>query len=69
MNRFFSCIIYHGALIDISRFLRIPHIGVAHDDILRGGFLPLLERNNNNRSRRRFEHLPQWEIWPHEWDF
>ena len=45
---------YHGALIDISRFLRIPHIGVAHDDILRGDFLPLLERNNNNRSRRRF---------------
>ena len=31
--------------------------------------MPLLERNNNNRSRRRFEHLPQWEIWPHEWDF
>ena len=23
----------------------------------------------NNRSRRHFEHLPQWEIWPHEWDF
>ena len=45
---------YHGALIDISRFLWIPHIGVAHDDILPGGFFPLLERNNNNRSRRRF---------------
>ena len=33
-EQIFSCIMYHGALIDISRFLWIPHIGAAHDDIL-----------------------------------